>query len=73
MSQLLTLKQVADALGLKVDTTRAWLSRRKLERWRLWLSLGAAIGRFVQMVISFFHGTGGQAGSFSFPGISNRC
>jgi excisionase family DNA binding protein len=32
MSQLLTVKQAADALGLKVATIRAWLSRRKLPR-----------------------------------------
>ncbi len=32
MSQLLTVKQAADTLGLKVATIRAWLSRRKLPR-----------------------------------------
>jgi excisionase family DNA binding protein len=32
MTQLLTVKQAADALGLKVATIRAWLSRRKLPR-----------------------------------------
>jgi excisionase family DNA binding protein len=32
MSQLLTVKQAADALGLKVATIRAWLARRKLPR-----------------------------------------
>jgi excisionase family DNA binding protein len=32
MSQLLTVKQAADALGLKISTVRAWLSRRKLPR-----------------------------------------
>jgi excisionase family DNA binding protein len=32
MSQLLTVKQAADALGLKVTTIRAWVSRRKLPR-----------------------------------------
>ena len=32
MSQLLTVKQAADALGLKVATIRAWVSRRKLPR-----------------------------------------
>lgn len=32
MTQLLTVKQAADALGLKVCTIRAWVSRRKLPR-----------------------------------------
>jgi excisionase family DNA binding protein len=32
MTQLLTVAQAADALGLKVATIRAWLSRRKLPR-----------------------------------------
>jgi excisionase family DNA binding protein len=30
MTQLLTVKQAADALGLKVATIRAWLYRRRL-------------------------------------------
>jgi excisionase family DNA binding protein len=29
MSQLLTVKQAADALGLKVATIRSWQARRK--------------------------------------------
>ena len=32
MTQLLTVKQAADALGLKVATIRAWVARRKLPR-----------------------------------------
>ena len=32
MTQLLTVKQAAEALGLKVATIRAWVSRRKLPR-----------------------------------------
>jgi len=32
MTQLLTVKQAADALGLTVATIRAWVSRRKLPR-----------------------------------------
>jgi excisionase family DNA binding protein len=32
MTQLLTVKQAADALGLKVATIRAWIGRRKLPR-----------------------------------------
>jgi len=32
MAQLLTVKQAADTLGLKVATIRAWLLRRKLPR-----------------------------------------
>ena len=32
MTQLLTVKQTADALGLKVATIRAWVLRRKLPR-----------------------------------------
>ena len=30
MTQLLTVKQAAEALGLKAATIRAWLSRRRL-------------------------------------------
>jgi excisionase family DNA binding protein len=30
MTQLLTVRQTADALGLKVATVRAWLYRRRL-------------------------------------------
>lgn len=32
MSQLLTVKEAADSLGLKVATIRAWLASRKLPR-----------------------------------------
>jgi excisionase family DNA binding protein len=32
MSQLLTVRQAADALGLKAATIRAWLASRKLPR-----------------------------------------
>lgn len=32
MTKLLTVKQAAEALGLKVATIRAWLARRKLPR-----------------------------------------
>jgi excisionase family DNA binding protein len=32
MTQLLTVKQAADALGLKVATIRAWVARRRLPR-----------------------------------------
>jgi excisionase family DNA binding protein len=32
MGTLLTVEEAADALGLKVSTIRAWLSRRKLPR-----------------------------------------
>ena len=32
MTQLLTVKQAADALSVKVATIRAWISRRKLPR-----------------------------------------
>jgi len=32
MTQLLTVKQAADALGLKVATIRAWVSLRRLPR-----------------------------------------
>lgn len=32
MAQLLTVKQAAELLGLKVATIRAWLLRRKLPR-----------------------------------------
>jgi excisionase family DNA binding protein len=39
MSQLLTVRQAADALGLKVSTIRAWLLRRKLPR----VSCGRAV------------------------------
>jgi excisionase family DNA binding protein len=39
MSQLLTVQQAADALGLKASTIRAWLLRRKLPR----VSCGRAV------------------------------
>jgi excisionase family DNA binding protein len=39
MSELLTVKEVADALGLKVCTIRAWISRRRLPR----VSCGRAV------------------------------
>jgi excisionase family DNA binding protein len=32
MTQLLTVKQAAEVLGLKVATIRAWLAKRKLPR-----------------------------------------
>ncbi len=32
MTQLLTVQQAAELLGLKVATIRAWVSRRKLPR-----------------------------------------
>jgi excisionase family DNA binding protein len=32
MAQLLSVKQAADLLGLKVATIRAWLAKRKLPR-----------------------------------------
>jgi excisionase family DNA binding protein len=32
MTQLLTVKQAAEALGLKVATIRAWVAKRKLPR-----------------------------------------
>jgi len=32
MTQLLTVKQAADALGLKSSTVRVWLAKRKLPR-----------------------------------------
>ncbi len=28
---------------------------KNIRRWTLWLSLGAAIGKFVQVVFSFLH------------------
>ena len=49
MSQLLTVKEAADALGLKVCTIRAWLSRRKLPR----VSCGRAV-RIPSRAISEF-------------------
>jgi len=30
---------------------------KNIKTWTLWLSLGAAIGKFVQVVFSFFHGS----------------
>jgi excisionase family DNA binding protein len=32
MSQLLSVKQVSDVLGMRVSTVRAWLSKRRLPR-----------------------------------------
>lgn len=39
MTQLLSVKQAADALNLKVSTIRAWISQRKLPR----VSCGRAV------------------------------
>ena len=49
MTQLLTVKQAADALGLKVATIRAWVSRRKLPR----VSCGRAVRIPAQAVAEF--------------------
>ncbi len=38
-SKLLTVKEAADALGLKATTIRAWLAQRKLPR----VSVGRAV------------------------------
>ena len=56
MGQLLTVRQAADALGLRAATIRAWVSPRAIKKLTLWLSLGAAIVKFVQVLISLFHG-----------------
>jgi hypothetical protein len=47
--------RAADALGLKVAKIRAWVSPSAIKKLTLWFSLGAAIGKFIQVVISFFH------------------
>lgn len=49
MTQLLTVKQAADALGLKVATIRAWVSRRRLPR----VSCGRAVRIPAQAVAEF--------------------
>jgi excisionase family DNA binding protein len=49
MSQLLTVQQAADALGLKVSTIRAWLLRRKLPR----VSCGRAVRIPAQAIAEF--------------------
>jgi excisionase family DNA binding protein len=49
MSQLLTVKQAADALGLKVATIRAWIARRKLPR----VNCGRAVRIPAQAVAEF--------------------
>jgi excisionase family DNA binding protein len=49
MTQLLTVKQAADALGLKVATIRAWVSRRKLPR----VNCGRAVRIPAQAVAEF--------------------
>jgi excisionase family DNA binding protein len=51
MTQLLTVKQAADALGLKVCTIRAWVSRRKLPRVNCGRAVripAAAIAEFIE-------------------------
>jgi excisionase family DNA binding protein len=51
MTQLLTVKQAADALGLKVATIRAWVSRRKLPRVNCGRAVripAAAIAEFIE-------------------------
>jgi excisionase family DNA binding protein len=49
MTQLLTVKQAADALGLKVATIRAWVSRRKLPR----VNCGRAVRIPAQAIAEF--------------------
>jgi excisionase family DNA binding protein len=49
MTQLLTVKQAADALGLKVSTIRAWVSRRKLPR----VSCGRAVRIPAEAIAAF--------------------
>jgi excisionase family DNA binding protein len=49
MSQLLTVQQAADALGLKVSTIRAWVSRRKLPR----VNCGRAVRIPAQAIAEF--------------------
>ncbi len=50
-TQLLTVKQAAELLGLKVATIRAWVSRRKLPRVSCGRSVripAAAIAEFIE-------------------------
>jgi excisionase family DNA binding protein len=49
MTQLLTVKQAADALGLKTATIRAWVSGRKLPR----VNCGRAVRIPAQAVAEF--------------------
>jgi excisionase family DNA binding protein len=49
MNQLLTVQQAADALGLKVSTIRAWVSRRKLPR----VNCGRAVRIPAQAIADF--------------------
>jgi hypothetical protein len=57
MKNVPTVKEVAAALSLKFATIRVWVSRRKLKRLTLWLSLVTAVGKFVQVMLSLFHGS----------------
>lgn len=49
MKQLLTVAEAAEALGLKVATIRAWVSRRKLPR----VSCGRAVRIPAQAIADF--------------------
>jgi excisionase family DNA binding protein len=49
MMQLLTVKQAAEVLGLKVSTIRAWVSRRKLPR----VNCGRAVRIPAEAVVEF--------------------
>jgi excisionase family DNA binding protein len=51
MTRLLTVKQAAELLGLKVATIRAWLLRRKLPRVNCGRAVripAEAVERFIQ-------------------------
>ena len=49
MTQLLTVKECAEALGLQVSTVRAWLARRKLPR----VNCGRAVRVPAQAIAEF--------------------
>jgi len=49
MTQLLTVKQTADALGMKVATIRLWIAQRRLPR----VSCGRAVRVPASAVVEF--------------------
>jgi excisionase family DNA binding protein len=50
MTQLLTVKQAAELLGLKVATIRAWLLRRKLPRVNCGRAVRIPAGAIAQFI-----------------------
>ncbi len=66
MTTLLTVKEAADALGLKVATIRAWLAQRKLPR----VNCGRAVRVPAKAVADFIESNTIPAREASMPPIA---